>query len=325
MADLNRPFQLTDWNALIQQANGRRQEAIDGGCRAPDDPLQEVTAPHRWRRQDIISMRAFLKVLCDDSSFTGIPDYWPAQSVREIENYLTNVAPCYCCEPGVEERYTECTYYLTVFPTWSERWTNLFLPLVNETEGNAAAETAYTQWQALEGLLASGASEATVEAQVAALKAAAEESWNYASSAHTGRTYLDPLSQWILPSLLRTAKPVIKSRAHLGGARRYWVWCRTYITVRIVDYYCYLDGTFLTIYNNYRFKSSPGQLPILKNIFVHEPQSMFCRSYELACDLETGHCDTARDCIAGLASTNRKYNVTVTYHTNRHEYAQFIL
>jgi hypothetical protein len=78
MVDLNRPFRLADWNALIQQANDRRQQALDEGCEAPDEPLEEVTGPHRWRRQDIIDMQDFLKVLCDDGSFTEVPNYWPA-------------------------------------------------------------------------------------------------------------------------------------------------------------------------------------------------------------------------------------------------------
>ena len=76
----------------VEQANAKRQEAIDNGCEAPDDPLQEVTSPHRWRRQDIIDMHDFLEVLCDDDSFTEVPDYWPAQSIEEIEADRRTVA-----------------------------------------------------------------------------------------------------------------------------------------------------------------------------------------------------------------------------------------
>lgn len=220
MVDLNRPFRLADWNALIQQANDKRQQALDDGCETPDNPLQEVTSPHRWRRQDIIDMQDFLKVLCDDDSFTEVPDYWPAQSIEEIETHLANVAPCNCCQIGSEQSYTERDYALVVFPTASELWDNEHLPLVYETEGNAAAETAYSEWQALDDLLTNGAPETAVNAQVAALNTAAEIGWGYASAAHTERYSREPLSQWLTPSLLRTSNPTIQFVEFFGTTYR---------------------------------------------------------------------------------------------------------
>ena len=157
-------------------------------------------------------MQDFLKVLCDDDSFTEVPDYWPAQSIEEIETHLADVDPCNCdsCEPGTDQFYTERDYDLIVFPTASELWDNTHALLVYETEGNAAAETAYSQWQALDDLLTNGASEAAVSAQVAALNTAAGIGWGYASAAHTERYNWEPLSQWLTPSLLRTSDPVIQ-------------------------------------------------------------------------------------------------------------------
>ena len=67
-----------------------------------------------------------------------------------------------------------------------QRW-GTHSPLFYETEGNAAAETAYSERQSVDDLLTNGASEAAVSAQVAALNTAAEIGWGYASSAHTER------------------------------------------------------------------------------------------------------------------------------------------
>jgi len=322
MTDLNRPFRLADWNTLIQQANDKRQEAIDDGCEVPDDPLQEVTSPHRWRRQDIIDMQDFLKVLCDDDSFTEVPDYWPAQSVEEIEAHLANVAPCNCCQIGTEQSYTERDYDLVVFPTASELWDNTHLPLVYETEGNTAAETAYTQWQALDDLLTNGASEAAVSAQVTALNTAAEIGWSYASSAHTGRYNVEPLYQWLTPSSLRTSDPVIQFVEFFGTTYRQWVWCRSYVVVRVEFHRCGF-GSYFTYRDDYRFESSPGRLPILKNTYTYDPQSMFCRNHKFACAANfvgSGDCDDVNDCLELLAGAGKKFNVTVEYHTTRAYY-----
>jgi len=322
MADLNRPFRLVDWNALIEQANTKRQEAIDDGCEAPDDPLQEVTSPHRWRSQDIIDMQDFLKVLCDDDSFTEVPDYWPAQSVEEIEAHLANVAPCNCCQIGTEHSYTERDYDLVVFPTASEFWDNTHSPLFYETEGNAAAETAYSQWQALDDLLTNGASEAAVSAQVAALNTTAEIGWGYASSAHTERYNVEPLNQWLTPSSLRTSDPVIQFVEFFGTTYRQWVWCRSYVVVRVEFHRCGF-GSYFTYRDDYRFESSPGKLPILKNTYTYDPQSMFCRNHKFACAANfvgSGDCDDVNDCLALLAGAGKKFNVTIEYHTVRAYY-----
>ena len=73
----------------------------------------------------------------------------------------------------------------------------------------------------------------------------------------------------------------------------------------------------------YRFGSSPGRLPILKNTYTHDPQSMFCRNHKFACAANfvgSGDCDDANDCLALLASEGKKFNVTVEYHTTRTYY-----
>lgn len=269
-------------------------------------------------------MQDFLKVLCDDGSFTEVPDYWPAQSIEEIEAHLADVDPCNCdsCEPGTEQFYTERDYDLIVFATASELWDNTHAPLVYETEGNAAAETAYSQWQALDDLLTNGASEAAVNAQVAALNTAAEIGWGYANAAHTERYNWEPLSQWLNPSLLRTSDPVIQFTEFFGTTYRQWVWCRTYVVVRVEFHRCGF-GSYITYRDDYRFESSPGKLPILKNTYTFDPQSMFCRNHMFACAANfvgSGDCDDVNDCLALLAAAGKKFNVTVEYHTTRAYY-----
>jgi len=317
MVEPNRPFRLADWNALIQQANARRQEALDSGCEAPEQPLEEVTAPHRWRLQDIVDMQEFLKVVCDDGSFSEVPGYWPAQTIQEIETHLAEVEPCNCCEPSIEEFCTERDYELIVFPTASELLDNRRLPLVYETEGNDAAETAYGQWLALDELLMNGASEAAVSAQVAALNTAAEIAWGYASSANTGRYNAEPLSQWLNPSLLKTSNPAVRFNEFFGMTFRQWVWCTSYVVVRIEFHRCSF-GSYYTYRDDYRFESSPSRLPILKNTYTFNPQSMFCRNHKFACAANfvgSGDCDDASECLAYLASQGKKFNVTAEYHT----------
>ena len=317
MANLNRPFRLADWNSLVQQANDRRQEAIDAGCEAPEEPLPEATSPHRWRRQDIIDMQDFLKILCDDGSFTEVPDYWPTKSIEEIETHLANVAPCNCCPVETQQFYTERDHELVVFPTASELWNNTHSSPFFETEGNAAAETAYNQWQALEELLTNGASEAAVSAQVVALNTAAEIAWEYACAAYTQRYHREPLSQWINPSLLKTKTPVVKYSEIFGTTYRRWTWCKSHIVIR-VEYHGCGFGITITYRDDYRFQSSPGRLPIFKNTYPYDPQSMFHQNHKFACAANfvgTGDCDDVNDCLALLSSEDKKFNVSIEYHT----------
>jgi len=319
MANLTRPFRLADWNVLIQQANDRRQEAIDTGCEAPEEPLEEVTAPYRWRRQDIIDMQDFLKILCDDASFTEVPDCWPAKSIEEIENHLANVPPCNCCQVGIESFYAERDYELVVFPTASELWYNQYEPLVYEAEAEAAGETAYDQLEALEELLSNGASEAAVSSQVAALNTAAEIAWGYACAAYTARYDREPVSQWITPSLLKTSNPVVQFVDFFGTTFRQWTWCKTYVTVRIEFHRCGF-GSYFTYYDDFSCESSPGRLPIVRSIF--------CHNHKFACAANfvgSGDCDDVNDCLALLTSQGKKFKATVEYHTTRSYYPGFPL
>ncbi len=91
-------FTLTDWNALIQAANIKRQQAIASNCIVPGGPLEEVIDPHVFLKYDIESMQNFLRILCDNGSFSEVTDHWSQTIIDEIADHILNVEACNCVE-----------------------------------------------------------------------------------------------------------------------------------------------------------------------------------------------------------------------------------
>ena len=85
-------------------------------------------------------------------------------------------------------------------------------------------------------------------------------------------------------------------------------------------------GSYTTYHDDSRFESSPGRLPILKNTYTYDPQSIFCRNHKFAYAADfvgSGDCGDVNDCLALLAGAGRKFNVTAEYHTTSAYYPGF--
>lgn len=103
-------FKLSDWNDLIQQVNTLAIDP-DTGC-DPLDPLDEVTAPHRWSKSDIQSIQDKLIEICEDNTFDTIPDKWMQSTVDEInEAIAAGWCGCDDCVPPCSDAGYEAEYF----------------------------------------------------------------------------------------------------------------------------------------------------------------------------------------------------------------------
>ncbi|KKL61255.1 hypothetical protein LCGC14_2197140, partial [marine sediment metagenome] len=213
-------FTLTNWNALIQAANIKRQQAIDANCIAPTSDLSEVTDPHLLSIANITSMQNFLKILCDDDSFSDIPNYWSQQIYNELADHILNVAPCNCCQSGTVRGVREDSYTLIGYNAAAFR-SNMCATKFHETEGVAAALVAVNEWENLENMLIAGDTEENVNAQVTILNLAASNAWDLATLAETERHYLESRHSFISTGSIKTSNPIF-----VGGK---WHWCHTHV------------------------------------------------------------------------------------------------
>lgn len=78
------------WNEVIRRVNALIPECPDV------QPLPEVGLNHRWAKSDIRAVHDKLKELCDENTFSAIPELWKQSIIDEIVAAIDNGA-C-CCE-----------------------------------------------------------------------------------------------------------------------------------------------------------------------------------------------------------------------------------
>ncbi len=100
------PYKISDWNDIIDRINDLAQNP-DPGCDAIDI-LENVTAPHRWAKSDIRQVHDKLQEICDENTFSDIPDLWKQSIIDEIEDAITRgwcKCDCVDCEFGTENQW----------------------------------------------------------------------------------------------------------------------------------------------------------------------------------------------------------------------------
>ncbi len=274
-------FTLTNWNTLIQAANIKRQQAIDASCVAPPLDLEEVEDPHLLSITDFTGMQTFLKIMCDDGSFSDVPNYWSQQVYNELADHILNVEPCNCCQSGTVEGERDDREYSIIGYTSSGLLSNMCATKFHETEGVAAALVAVNEWETLENMLIARDTEENVNAQIAVLNVAASDAWDLATLAETQRHYLEPRRNFINTESIKTSNPVL-----VQGT---WHWCHTHVDV-MKDYLApnvncgaltYLPIDSITDSHD-SFKTTPSGLPILYNLGASS-SSMFYYNAVLGC------------------------------------------
>ncbi len=89
------PYKISDWNDLIRRVNDILENPPeDENCPAVD-PIDEVTAPHIWRKSDIREVQNKLKETCPDIEFEAIDGMWKQSTIDEIEDAMLQ-AWCNC-------------------------------------------------------------------------------------------------------------------------------------------------------------------------------------------------------------------------------------
>ena len=81
---------LSDWNSIIDQIN-----ALIASCGSGVAPLSQVTGPHIWTVQDILTVRSTLTQLCTSSNptFSAATMKWTQAIIDEIN---AAIAGCRC-------------------------------------------------------------------------------------------------------------------------------------------------------------------------------------------------------------------------------------
>lgn len=84
----DKPFSIDNWNTLIKDINAILTHPPPGtGCQ-PLEPLQEVTAPHLWRMDDVKEVRDKLKETCPEIAFEAELVLWRQKIIDEIEEEM---------------------------------------------------------------------------------------------------------------------------------------------------------------------------------------------------------------------------------------------
>lgn len=305
-----------DWNDLI----GRINALADQGCIIAE-PLEEVSEGHIWLVQDITDARDKLTEICDNApTFAAETVKWTQAIIDELNDAIEN-CECGACPVGyVYIPDVLHSFTLTTFGTAEELWNNEHATLVYETEGTTASDAATDEWTALNDLLNENPSQEAVDAQVAALNAAAILAWTYISGTSTIRHNFEPLRQWLDSDQIRTSVPTLHYFEIMGMQFKQWRMCQTRATIRIEDAGCVGDPPtdYITYSYEYYFTGSPDGDFFLSGTFgvgYGEP-NLFGRNWDRGCAANVeGNCPSAQACVNYLNGLGVKHKVKVTYET----------
>lgn len=264
------PYTLNEWNNnFVGVANfDRSQFILVGGT--PTAASSIALDPHRWSKSDIINLQNLIKSITP-GNFTAIPDYWSLQKYEELANRLALIFPI-IDELGSTFTSSSTAYSKYTFPNYDDYSDNINEPLNGNSEGQAAASTAYDEWQILNNLLITQASQSEVNTQIDVLNSAATTAWSLANAANTLRITYNKITSLFNVSRIETKDPILW-RSFFTYVREGWAWHRTGIDM-LID-----EEDYSRI-----FPSAPNGLPILKNLgSLNTTQSMFYRNNVYPC------------------------------------------
>ena len=262
-------FTLTNWNDFVGVANFDRTQFISVGG-SPASSVTVAIDPHRWSKNDIINLQNLIKSITP-GNFAVVPDHWSLQKYEELANRLGSFFPI-IDELGSTYTNVSTAYSKYIFPNYDEYFNNVSEPLNGNAAGQAAASTAYVEWQILNSLLISQAPQSIVNTQIDVLNAAATTAWSLANAVNTLRVTHNKIASLFNISRIETKDPILW-RAFYIQIRESWAWHRTGIDM-LID-----EETYSRV-----FPTAPNGLPILKNLgSINRTQSMFYRNNVYSC------------------------------------------
>lgn len=99
--DTDKPYSITNWNALVQAINDILENPPEGStCEPIHDVLSTVVDPHRWSTQDIQNARDKLIETCPNITFAEPLRLWYQPTIDELVSAMDQA----WCECDCEER-----------------------------------------------------------------------------------------------------------------------------------------------------------------------------------------------------------------------------